>query len=128
MTFEDIIKQKTDEIVNKMKLVAMMNGEEFGQRDETFFRQGVSYAVNMIGNELKTDCTNLAYDPYEEKEDEHYSKLKSIIIEYNNTCPKCGKELKFTRCNDIRVQYPYNNTHVQYSCSHDCGFIVNVPK
>ena len=61
MEFEKIIKQKTNEMVEKMRNEFANRGQEFTERDELMFRMGVTNAFPIISIGLASTDISIAF-------------------------------------------------------------------
>lgn len=133
MSMENVIKEKTEEIVLKYKLAMKANGGEFSGLYEDLLRQGISYGISFAAMALSStpvDITFATEDRDEEKMKtlptmEEYIKLHLDDItsltgeKYSEPlfeCPACGGNV----CRNETLICASNPPKMRYDCMN-CG-------
>lgn len=106
MEFEKVVKQKTDEIVEKIRNNLKKVGQEFTERDELMVRVGVSNAFPIISIALSSTDPNIVL------KDEN---TENIV---DNKCPRCNSN-QFNK--DESMTLNTNPPKYLYICNL-CGY------
>lgn len=132
---EEIIKQKIQESVEKVKTKLKSQGYELSGTDEQLFRMGVSYGISISSialSSLPVDITFLEPEKKVKDEDndlpslEEYENMNNVNIEDivkqwskpKFKCPKCGGGM----CKNEMVTLTSYPASYEYSCNK-CGHI-----
>lgn len=130
---EELIKQKIQEEIEKVKSKLKSQGYELSATDEQMFRMGISYGISISSialSSLPVDITFL--DPEKKNEDnelpslEEYESKNSINVEDiarqwskpKFKCSKCGGGM----CKNEMIVLTSYPASYQYSCDK-CGNI-----
>ena len=130
MSMENIIKEKTEEIVLKYKLAFKANGGEFSPLLEDILRQGISYGISFASIALastpaditlKTEAENKL--PSKDEYKDSLGPVKHILSssEWSEPmfkCPKCGGGM----CRNNMIICTSNPPKNKYKCDK-CGYI-----
>lgn len=107
MNIEEMIEQQVEKAIEKLRCTSIITGLDFTQRDETWFRLGISKGISISGSMLSNippDVTNKA-------------KLNepnpNIVI-----CPNCNKII----VKDETCVLTSNPPKIKYDCD-SCGHV-----
>lgn len=132
---EEIIKQKIQESVEKVKTKLKSQGYELSGTDEQLFRMGVSYGISISSialSSLPVDITFLEPEKKVKEENklpslEEYKKenninTEDIVKQLSNPkfkCPKCSNGSMYKNKSKVLTSYPVK---YEYSCDK-CGHV-----
>lgn len=122
MTFEEVFKQKTDEMVERMRTISSSAGQTFTERDEAWYRSGISAAISIIGiglGNLDENITNVDFTKlFDNKKSDDYIPPKHVTDYNPDKCPHCinGNMVKITN-----VVLTTNPPKYVYECNI-CGY------
>ena len=105
MSIESVIKEKIDEVVNRMKRKCLEEGLLFGEKEELMYRSGITQGICIAGLALLNTPTDIAFNE------------NAVEPDDTNECPICGREM----IKDESMVLTSNPPQYVYCCSM-CGY------